>query len=80
MHTKFAAVLLRLRKSLISPAPYINFLIVGVCSPHVAGYIAIALGRKYLVPPNITKELQEHAKAEVTGVPKGTTDLFAQRW
>lgn len=49
-------------------------------APCVAGYIAIALGRKSLKPVEVTKELQDHAKPEVKDAPEGTTKLLAKRW
>ncbi|KAJ7824559.1 putative subtilisin-like serine protease [Mycena leptocephala] len=51
-----------------------------MAAPRVAGYMAVALARENLMPPNLTDELIRHAIPVVTGVPEGTTNLLAQRW
>ncbi|KAF8597054.1 subtilisin-like protein [Ceratobasidium sp. AG-I] len=51
-----------------------------MAAPRVAGYMAVALGRESVVPPNLTEQLKKNAKPVVTGAPAGTTNLLAQRW
>ncbi|KAF8597056.1 subtilisin-like protein [Ceratobasidium sp. AG-I] len=51
-----------------------------MAAPRVAGYMALALGRDSIVPPNLTDLLKKNAKPVVTGAPAGTTNLLAQRW
>lgn len=48
--------------------------------PRVAGYMAVALGKQSISPPNLAEELVKNAKPVATGVPKGTTNLVAQPW
>ncbi|KAF8597055.1 subtilisin-like protein [Ceratobasidium sp. AG-I] len=51
-----------------------------MAAPRVAGYLAVALGRESIVPPNLTQQLKKNAKPVVTGAPAGTTNLLAERW
>ncbi|KAF8600998.1 subtilisin-like protein [Ceratobasidium sp. AG-I] len=51
-----------------------------MATPRVAGYMAVALGKESIMPPNLTEQLKKNAKPVVTGAPTGTTNLLAQRW
>ncbi|QRV74428.1 cuticle-degrading protease [Ceratobasidium sp. AG-Ba] len=52
-----------------------------MATPFVAGVLAVAIseyGNK--TPAQLTADLKSHARAVVTGVPSGTTNLLATKW
>ncbi|KAG9073807.1 hypothetical protein FS749_014669 [Ceratobasidium sp. UAMH 11750] len=52
-----------------------------MAAPFVAGILAVAIGEYgNMYPANLTAELKSHARAIVSGVPSGTTNLLATLW
>ncbi|KAG8713439.1 subtilisin-like serine protease [Ceratobasidium sp. 394] len=52
-----------------------------MATPFVAGILAVAIGEYgNMSPANLTAELKSHARAIVSDVPSGTTNLLATLW
>ncbi|QRV89193.1 cuticle-degrading protease [Ceratobasidium sp. AG-Ba] len=52
-----------------------------MATPFVAGILAVAIGEYgNKTPAQLTADLKSHARAVVTGVPSGTTNLLATKW
>jgi len=52
-----------------------------MATPYVAGILAVALGKYGQVSPaSLSSSLKRHARAVVTGQPRGTTNLRATLW